>query len=189
MEDKSNKWLDEIIDILKSVAISIVVVFLLTQFVIKPIQIDGHSMQPTLLDKQRGFSNIIAHKLGDIKRFDIVILYDEIDRDYFVKRIIGLPGETIEVIGDQLFVNGILTEQDFLDNEYIRSMTNNHAVPFTRDFGPITVQAEHVFVMGDNRLNSTDSRARGAYPLSSIISKHVYILYPFNQIQFNHGEQ
>lgn len=189
MDKKSNKWLDEIIDILKSVAISIVVVLLLTQFIIKPIQIDGQSMQPTLLDKQRGFSNILAHKLSDIKRFDIVILFDELDQDYFVKRIVGLPGETIEVVGDQLFVNGTLIEQDFLNDEYIKQVTNNHEVAFTRDFGPITIQAEHVFVMGDNRLNSTDSRARGAYPMSSIISKHVYILYPFNQIQFNHGEQ
>ena len=189
MDKQSNKWLDEIIDILKSVAISIVAVFFLTQFFIKPIQIDGQSMQPTLLDKQRGFSNIIAHKLSEIQRFDIVILFDELDQDYFVKRVIGLPGETIEVIADQLFVNGTLIEQNFLDDQYIKEVTNNHQTAFTRNFGPITIQAEHVFVMGDNRINSTDSRVRGAYQLDSIISKHVYILYPFDQMQFNHGEQ
>lgn len=189
MEKRTNEWLNETIEILKSVAISIIVVFLLTQFIIKPIQIDGHSMQPTLLDKQRGFSNIIAYKMESLKRFDIVILFDQQDKDYFVKRVIGLPGETIEVSNDQLFVNGSLVEQPFLDEDYIKKMTNNHEVPFTRDFGPITIEKGHVFVMGDNRVNSTDSRIRGPYPLKSIISKHIYILYPFNQIQFNHGEQ
>lgn len=187
--NKKNKWLDEIIDILKSVAISIVVVLLLTQFIIKPIQIDGQSMQPTLKDKQRGFSNILAHKLSNIKRFDIVILYDEVDKDYFVKRVIGLPGETIEIVDNELFINDSLINQDFLDQEYIALVTNNNEIPFTRDFGPLRIEADHVFVMGDNRINSTDSRMRGAYPIDSIISKHIYILYPFDQIQFNHGEQ
>ena len=183
---RKRRFFIEVVDLLKSALISIVVVVLLTQFVIKPIQIDGFSMQPTLLDHQRGFSNIIAHAFTTLERFEIVIIYDDHDQDYFVKRIIGLPGETIEFKNDELYINGDVVAQDFLDQSYIDSVTDGGHRMFTGDFGPLTIQDGYVFVMGDNRINSTDSRQRGPYPVKNIISKHVYIIYPFNQIRFIH---
>ncbi len=186
MEKKKSRFFSEVFDLAKSALISIVVVVLLTQFVIKPIQIDGFSMQPTLLDHQRGFSNILAHAFTTIERFEIVIIYDDQDQDYFVKRVIGLAGETIEFKNDRLYINGEVVQQDFLDQDYIDSVTEGGHRMFTGDFGPLTIEQGYVFVMGDNRINSTDSRHRGPYPATNIISKHVYIIYPFNQIRFIH---
>ncbi len=183
---KQRKIIAEVIDLLKSALISVIIVILLTQFVIKPIQIDGLSMQPTLMDRQRGFSNILSHRLTKLERFEIVIIYDAIDQDYFVKRVIGLPYEVLEFKNDQLYIDGELIVQDFLDADYVRRMTNNGARPFTADFGPITIPRDQVFVMGDNRINSTDSRMRGPYPIKNIISKHVYIIYPFDQMRILH---
>ena len=184
MKEKSNKIIKEILDLLKSAIISIILVVLLTQFVIKPIQIDGQSMQPTLLDEQRGFSNILAHSLTDIKRFEIVIIYDEVDDDYYVKRVVGLENEVIEVKDDVLYINGNAVEQPFLDIDYINQVTNNQSVAFTNDFGPVKIRDGYVFVMGDNRINSTDSRMRGPYKIDNIISKHIYILFPFDEMRF-----
>lgn len=175
----------EILDLLKTAIISVVVVVLMTQFVIKPIEIDGLSMQPTLLDGQRGFSNILAYTIGSVDRFDIVIIYDDIDQDYYVKRVIGLEHEVIQVIDDVLYINDEVIEQPFLNQDYINQVTNNHTYSFTNDFGPLKIREGHVFVMGDNRVNSTDSRLRGTYPVDNIVSKHIYILYPFNQIRFH----
>ncbi len=183
MTEKKSSILKELKDLLKTAIISVVVVFLFTKFVVKPIEIEGMSMQPTLLNKQRGFSNILLHKLTSLKRFEIVIVYDEVDRDYFVKRIVGLENEVIEVKNDVLYVDGHAVDQPFLDEDYIVHATNDHQFQFTRDFGPIKVRAGHVFVLGDNRLNSTDSRIRGAYPIENIMSKHIYIIYPFDQIR------
>lgn len=184
MEKKSTKIIKEIIDLFKSAVISIILVVLLTQFVIKPIQIDGQSMQPTLLDEQRGFSNILAHTLSDIKRFEIVIIYDDVDDDYYVKRVIGLENEVIEVKDDVLYIDGEAVDQPFLDIDYVNQVTNNHSSAFTNNFGPVKIRDGYVFVMGDNRVNSTDSRVRGPYPMDNIMSKHIYILFPFDEIRF-----
>ncbi|NLA78537.1 MAG: signal peptidase I [Erysipelothrix sp.] len=187
MTQKKRSIFKEFKDLMKTAIISVVVVFAMTKLVIKPIEIEGMSMQPTLLNKQRGFSNILAHKITPIKRFDIVIIYDAIDRDYFVKRVVGLENEVIEFRNDVLYVNGEAIDQPFLDENYVMLTTNDHQFLFTKDFGPVKVKPNHVFVLGDNRLNSTDSRVRGAYPVKNIISKHIYIVYPFNQMRFYHN--
>ena len=80
-------FLAEVWDFIKSITISIVIVFLLTTFIVKPIRVDGSSMYPTLKDKQIGFSNIISLKVGGANRFDVVIVYVPQQDEYLVKRV------------------------------------------------------------------------------------------------------
>lgn len=169
----------------KSVITSLIFVLILTNFVVKPIKVNGHSMYPTLKDESIGFSNILSYKLFGVNRYDVVIVYAESLNEYLVKRVIALPNETIEVIENQVYINGEVIEQNFFDQSYIRESSY---VPFTNSFGPVTVGEDEVFLMGDNRPESSDSRDFGAFKLSGIIAKDAYIFYPFNEINWFKGE-
>ncbi len=167
----------------KSVITSLIFVLVLTNFVVKPIKVNGSSMYPTLKDQSLGFSNILSYQLFGVNRYDVVIVYVESLDEYLVKRVIALPNETIEVIDNQVYINGEVIEQNFFDQSYIKDFE-----PFTNSFGPITVGDDEVFLMGDNRPYSSDSRVFGAFKLSDIIAKDAYIFYPFNEINWFKGE-
>ena len=165
----------------KSIIGSLIFVILLTQFIIKPIQVNQSSMYPTLKDQQLGFSNIWSYKLFGLNRFDVVIFYSTQMEDYLVKRVIALPGETIEVKNGQLYINQVHTDEPFLNQDYVSEMTKQFGY-FTQDFGPITLKSNEVFLMGDNRPYSTDSRAFGPFTVDTIICKDVIVFYPFNEV-------
>lgn len=165
----------------KSLVISIVFVFVLTQWIIKPIQVNQSSMYPTLKDQELGFSNILLYKLFGFERFDVVIFYAPQIDDYLVKRVIGLPGETIEFKDNTLYIDGVAYEENFINAEYKQQIIDQFGY-FNRDFGPITVGEGEVFLAGDNRMYSVDSRDYGPFQISDIICKDVIIFYPFNEI-------
>ena len=180
MEEKKKEsvnWGKEILDFLKMLLISAVAVFLCTQFLIRPVRVEGDSMYPTLHDGSVGFSNILTLRLQGLQRFDIAIVYIEERDEYLVKRVIGLPGETVEVREDQLLINGEVVEEPFLDGEYRASQSREGS--FTADFGPVTLGMDEVFLMGDNRPYSSDSRRYGAFKLDQIKAKDVVVLFPF----------
>ena len=180
MEEKKKEsvnWGKEILDFLKMLLISAVAVFLCTQFLIRPVRVEGDSMYPTLHDGSVGFSNILTLRLQGLQRFDIAIVYIEERDEYLVKRVIGLPGETVEVREDQLLINGEVVEEPFLDSEYRANQSREGS--FTADFGPVTLGMDEVFLMGDNRPYSSDSRRYGAFKLDQIKAKDVVVLFPF----------
>ncbi len=180
---KENIW----IEFAKSIAISLVIVYLLTTFAIKPIRVNGSSMYPTLHDKAFGFSNVMSLKLFGLHRYDIVVVYDDPLKEYLVKRVIGLPGETIQVLNGVLMINNQVLDQPFLDSAYVSSQEELLGHKFTSDFGPILLKSDQVFLMGDNRPHSTDSRVLGPFKVSDILCKDAYILWPIDQISFKIG--
>ncbi len=182
--DDEPSILAEIFDFIKSVVISVIIVFLLTTFIVKPIRVDGSSMYPTLKDKQIGFSNILSLKIGGINRFDVVIVYVPQQEEYLVKRVIGLPGETISYRRDQLYINGFPIDEGFFDQDYVDEVKSKIKGNFTSDFPEFTLADDEYFLMGDNRPFSSDSRRFGPFKLSNIISKDAYIIFPFDQIHF-----
>ena len=101
-------------------------------------------------------------------------------KEYLVKRVIGLPGETIEYRQDQLLVNGEAVAEDFFDQDYKRSQSANGS--FTQDFGPVTLADDEYFMLGDNRPYSSDSRWYGPFKKEQIKAKDVVVLFPFQQI-------
>lgn len=179
-EKKETKFLSGFKELLKSFIVSLVIVVVLTQFIIKPVVVEGKSMYPTLQEGEFGFSNIIGLKLGEIQRFDIVVIKVPDQNKNIVKRVIGLPGDTVEFRDNKLYINNTFVEEPFLDNEYVDSFNDN--TYFTVDFGPLIVPPGEYFVAGDNRQNSSDSRnGYGTFSKENVISKGVMVLYPFDK--------
>lgn len=176
--------LAEIWDFIKSITISVIIVFLLTTFIVKPIRVDGSSMYPTLKDKQIGFSNILSLKIGGANRFDVVIVYVPQQGEYLVKRVIGLPGETVSYRNDQLYINGFPIEESFFDQTYVEDVKSKINGSFTTDFNEVTLAEDEYFLMGDNRPFSSDSRRFGPFKLENLISKDAYIIFPLDEIHF-----
>lgn len=150
--------------------------FVVRTFIFEPVRVDGSSMLNTLTDSDFMIATKFDYLLGDPERFDIVICdYPNTDDGmYRVKRVIGLPGETIELRAGELYVNGEHVAQDF-------DMTENETY-----FGPLTVPEGCYFVMGDNRNNSKDSRSPMVGPLKrSEIKGHVRcVVFPFSRMQW-----
>lgn len=180
-ESMGNRILKELWDLVKIFVVCFVVVYGVTNFIAKPIRVEGSSMYPTLQDKEIGVTNVIGVKLGSITRFDVVIIHnDEVD-EHWVKRVIALPGETIECKDDVIYINGTAIEQPFLDSDYVTDWKKSEV--FTADFGPIVLGADEYFLMGDNRPRSEDSRVHGPFKRSEIIGKDALVIFPFNEIK------
>ena len=181
-EEKKPKidWIAEIKDLLITFVVCFIAVWTITNFVVKPVQVDGDSMYPTLEDQERGFSSVIS-KHFDIERFDIVVVESQSDSNvYWVKRVIGLPNETISCVNDVIYIDGKAIEQDFLDENYVASEKQIFG-SFTRDFGPIVLGENEYFLMGDNRNHSTDSRSVGAFSKEDITSVGIFVYFPFSE--------
>ena len=176
-----------LLEFVKSIVVSFIFVTILTQWVIKPIQVNQSSMYPTLKDQQLGFSNILSYQVFGIKRFDVVIVYAPQIDDYLVKRVIALEGETVEYRDDQLYINDVLIEEHFIDQVYFDQQKSIYGM-FSRDFGPYTISQGEVFLVGDNRPYSSDSRDYGSFQVSDILCKDVIIFYPFKDIAWVKGD-
>lgn len=185
MENKTPKKEEKfgIIEFGKSLLFSIIFVAIFTTFIAKPIRVNGSSMYPTLIDQELGFSNVITLKAFGIHRFEVVIVYVDELKEYLVKRVIALPGETVEYKNETLFINGSPVTESFLDKQYVEKISKSINADFTAAFEPYTVKEGEVWLMGDNRPFSSDSRRFGAFPIKKIVSKDAYILYPLNEIR------
>lgn len=191
MNKKLDTILNELIDLLKSALISIIVVVILTNFVFKPIEVYGPSSLPTIREGQIGLSSIITLQFRDVRRFEFVIFpqmdeFGQIRKDnqgksiFLVKRVIGLPNDTIEFRNDQLLVNGEVVEEPFLDNP-LAQQYKDRGLLFTQNYGPVTLKDDELFVVGDNRRGSSDSRGElGPIKVEDVESVGLFILYPFD---------
>ncbi|WP_342042811.1 signal peptidase I [Bacillus sp. OTU2372] len=172
---------NEIWEWIKALLIALLFAFIIRTFLLTPIVVEGASMMPTIQDQDR----IVVSKIGEPKRFDIVVFHASENTDY-IKRVIGLPGDRIEYKDDTLFVNGKAYKEPYLD-EYKREIENG---PLTESFkleetavGSATVPKGHLFVMGDNRRKSKDSRHIGAIPLDKVIGTTKIVFYPIKEIK------
>ena len=155
---------------------AVILAFLIDTFVIVNAQIPSGSMENTIMTGERVFGNRLAYKFSDPKRFDIIIFkypYDE--SQLFIKRIIGLPGETVEIHDGNIYINGSDTPLEDVDIKE----------PMEGSFGPYTVPEGCYFVMGDNRNNSRDSRYWENTFVSEdeILGKAVLRYWPLNEIK------
>ena len=154
--------------ILKSLVpyiIFVVVVVFVRTFIITPVKVNGNSMYPTL----EGNEIMLLNKLSDIDRFDIIVVKLEEEDSELIKRVIGLPGETIEIKNNEIYIN-----DELLDDSYGYGITYN--------IDPITLGEDEYFVLGDNRIISLDSRAFGTVHRSEIKGATNFIMYPFGKI-------
>ena len=176
-EKKQETLLDGAWDFLKTLMISMIIVFGITNFIARPIQLVGKSMYPTLPPDSIGLANIAGRKLSGLSRFDIAIIYVEEKKDYIVKRVIGLPGETVSYENGILKINGEAMEEPFLDTEF----KNSYGEEFMQDISPLTLGENEYYCLGDNRPVSRDSRYYGPFTADQIVAKGALILFPLNQ--------
>ena len=159
-------------DFIRNVLIALALVIVLINFVIMPCVVEGTSMNNTLFANDFGYSFIISRKLG-IKRFDIAVIKvgDKNDSKLIVKRVIGLPNETIEYRDNKLYIDGELYEEEYLGN-------------VSTDDLKITLSDNEYYCLGDNRPVSRDSRFYGPFNSEQIVSTHLLILYPLKDFGF-----
>ncbi|WHY75290.1 signal peptidase I [Neobacillus sp. WH10] len=165
----------------KSIMGALVLVFIIRSFFFTPIVVDGASMNPTLQDEDR----MIVTKIGEPKRFDIVVFHAPDGKDY-IKRVIGLPGDRIEYKNDVLYINGKAYNEIYLE-KYKKginegTLTDSFTLKDTA-VGSDTVPKGCLFVMGDNRRHSTDSRHIGAIPMEKVIGTTNVVFYPIKEIK------
>lgn len=168
-------WLKKVISITSQLLFVVLILVgglvIFHNFYFTPIKIVGSSMEPTLVNQEFGVMDQNPQTINNLQRFDIVIVQQNptVDR-YLIKRLIGLPGETIALEADgSLLVNGILVQQDFLPETGYqeRTCTNMNAMGCI----PLTLDENSYFVMGDNRGFSTDSRVFGPIEKDQLIGK------------------
>lgn len=157
------------------VGVALLVAFLVRTFVLAHFVVDGQSMDATLHDGDRVFVNKLSYRLHDPNRGDVVVLHEitgAAERD-LIKRVVALEGETIEMRNCEVRVDGEVLVEPYLDATAIG--TENLC---GGDFGPVLVPEDHVFVMGDNRDGSQDSRTIGVIDEDDIVGRAFVVFWP-----------
>ncbi|MGM9924015.1 MAG: signal peptidase I [Bacillus sp. (in: firmicutes)] len=156
----------------KAGILAIILFFFIHTFLFSDYGVKGISMRPTLEDGDRLIVNQIGYEFGDISRFDVIIFHAGGDEDY-VKRVIGLPGDTIQYKDDRLFINGEICPEPYVHHEeqHLPGLKETGDFTLSELTGVEKVPADSLFVMGDNRLNSLDSRHFGFVSIDDVVGK------------------
>ena len=170
--------------LLKIFLVCFVLVYLTANYLVRPLRVQGGSMYPTLKTGEFGFGNAFSGHFQEIKRGDIVIVYDKKKtHTYWVKRVIGLPGERIRASGDTVYINDTAIQEPYLDNDYADSIRLTENYKFTEDFDEVQLGEDEYYLMGDNRYASKDSREMGACKRVDIKAVDFFIVLPFNKMR------
>lgn len=161
ISEKNKKVIKEI----SSYVIIFAVVLFIKVFVVSPIRVSGDSMYNTLKDGNIMFLNEFVYRFESIKRDDIVVARE--GKDLIIKRVIGLPGETIECIDGVIYIDG-------------KKYNDKYAHTETKDFKKILIGDDEYFLLGDNREVSLDSRYFGAFNKKAIKGRTGFIVFPFS---------
>jgi signal peptidase I len=174
---------------------ALVIALLIKTFLFQAFYIPSESMKPTLNVGDRVLVNKLSYRVHDVNRGDIVVFESPPGGDPriedLVKRVIGLPGETLEAHDGRVFINGRQVEEPYLvKNTLTCGNSGTQSLSTCKPFGPLTVPGGEVFVMGDNRASSKDSRflGEGGDPLpikeSSIVGRVFVRIWPLNDLGF-----
>lgn len=163
-----------IIDSMKLIIVVIIIMVLMI-YVVSITQVVGDSMNNTLMDGEVLVLNKINYKLFDIKRGDIISL-DYADTKYLIKRVIGLPGDYVEIKNSKVYINGAIYEEDYVSDDLIY---NDFSL---KDLGYDEIPNDMYLVLGDNRVNSLDSREIGLVKKDDINGKISLRIWPLNKL-------
>ncbi|MCI8506820.1 MAG: signal peptidase I [Lachnospiraceae bacterium] len=178
-EDGERNILREVLSFLAYAAVIFGCTFLIIMFVAQRTSVSGPSMNDTLQDGDQLILEKVSYHFRDPARFDVVVFQhlDDGKNVFYIKRIIGLPGETVQIIGDDIYIDGELLEED-----YGREPIQDAKIAAE----PIAVGEDEYFVLGDNRNNSSDSRdpAVANVKRSMIVGRAWVRIWPLNKIGF-----
>ena len=156
----------------RDLALSVLIAGVIIVFLYQPVRVEGTSMMPLLNDQERIFINKFVYKFETIHRGDIVVFWYPLDPGKsYIKRVIGLPGETVKISGGHVFVNGRALQESYIRPEYLDQQS----------YPPTAVEPDHYFVLGDHRNSSNDSRSWGTVARSFIYGKAVLVYWPMSR--------
>ena len=155
----------------RDILVAAVAAVLIVVFVVQPVKVEGTSMAPRLADQERIFVNKLSYRFANVERGDIVVFwYPRNPAKSFIKRVIGVPGETVEIKRGVVFVDGRRLEEPYLRSEYL-----------DHDYHTTRVPEAQYFVLGDRRNSSNDSRNWGCVPRRNIFGKAVFRYWPVSK--------
>ncbi|HWE00706.1 MAG TPA: signal peptidase I [Bryobacteraceae bacterium] len=163
------------IPVLRDIGISVILAVVLIVFIYQPVKVEGTSMMPGLTDQERIFINKYEYKLGVdfIARGDLVVFHFPLDPNQsYIKRVIGVPGDVVEIVDGNVFVNGRALDEPYVLPEYRDHLSTPRTV----------VPMNNYFVLGDHRNSSNDSRTWGFVDRPKIYGKAVFVYWPPNKI-------
>ncbi len=148
---------------------SVMIAGVIIIFLYQPVKVEGTSMMPLLHDQERIFINKFVYKFETIQRGDVVVFWYPLDPSKsYIKRVVGLPGETVKINNGHVLVDNRALSENYVRPEYL-----DH-----QSYPSVTVEPDHYFVMGDHRNSSNDSRAWGTVARSYIYGKAVLVYWP-----------
>lgn len=160
------------VELLQVVIVALAIIIPVRYFFIKPFYVKGASMEPTFFDHEYLVIDEISYRLKEPVRGDIIVFrYPRDPKQYFIKRIIGLPGETVQITTNEVYINGESLNEAYLDTG---TTTAGEMV--------VTLQPDEYFVLGDNRSFSLDSRSFGPLPRQFIVGKTWIRGWPFDKV-------
>lgn len=172
------KVVNFILDFLETIVVALSIFVVIYLFLMQPHEIKGSSMEPNFKDKEYILTDKISYRLHAPARGDVVIFKAPVNPDVdYIKRVIGLAGDRIKIQDGFVYVNG-----DKLDEYYLRDLTSLFPGSFISEGQEIIVPPDKLFVMGDNRSHSSDSRQFGPVPLDSVIGRAFFRYWPITSL-------
>jgi len=178
-----SKTRNEMLSWMKSLIFAAIIAFVFRSLFFSPYVVKGESMLPNLQNGNR----LVVSKLSELQRFDVIVFHAPDSSEKYIKRIIGLPGDTIEMKDDTLYVNGKAYHEPYLEklkDQKLEGMLLTGDFTLSEIVGKKVVPEGYVFVLGDNRLVSKDSRHFGLLPIKEIVGKAVLRTWPIDEIGF-----
>lgn len=175
-----NSWWE----LIKFAIITFLIIFPIRMFVIQPFIVSGESMVPTFHDRDYLIVDELSYRFHLPQRGDVIVFHppNQPKGVFYIKRVIGLPGETVTLKGSKVIITGgTHTEELILREPYIQNVTSENM--------SVTVGENELFVLGDNRPRSSDSRVWGKLPLENVTGRALFRLYPFRSIDYLPGAQ
>jgi len=161
-------------EVLETIIPAVIIALIINLFLAQATRVYGQSMEPNLHTNQRLVVEKISYNawwhIRGPERGDVVVLRIDENSEMLIKRVVGLPGDRVEIRGGQVFINGVHLNEPYLTQ------------PTYGDYGPVDVPPLHVFVLGDNRGFSNDSRAFGTIPIDQVIGRALFSYWPADQM-------
>ncbi len=183
----AKEFLNFVFDLLKTGVIVFVIAFALRYFAIQPFIVEGESMMPNFVNNEYLLAEKISYLFGQPKRGDVVVFkYPKNPSVNYIKRIIGLPGETVKIENDHIVImnseypNGTILSEEYIPKNYL-TLSENGATATA-----VNVGSNEYFVLGDNRQHSSDSREWGLLPRENISGRAWLSLLPFDHFGIQH---
>ncbi|MFA5933071.1 MAG: signal peptidase I [Microgenomates group bacterium] len=173
------RFKDSLVELIQFVAIVASILMIIRVFIAEPHKVSGKSMVPNFQDGDYIITNKLATRSSAYQRGEIIILKNpqNPEKEVFIKRVIGLPGETLKLSDGKVYINETLLNEPYLPQDL-----ETHGEGFLKDGDEITMPADNYFVMGDNRKNSSDSRQFGLIPKSEIIGQAFLRYWPVDKM-------